>query len=344
MISPVNNINTTVKFTSGVANEEELKKHPVTIKNTLPNRMFIEWEKLTNALIVYPARGLEGSKNSNFYEFLTMGTIPYLVGSATLMAVFNSANKLFAANRDIKNANRFGNKMALGVLFYGLFKNVSKNLVTKPVKWITGVDTEEPYAECKYKLPEFKDDSDLTSIEYHKVLESLEFPRWDVWYGDESKGIPRNYKFDKIAKKLGLGSNLNDSDQDVKPRVKEIAVKTGLAKSITSYLWAAVGIGIAVQKPWDNFFPTATAKFWNIKKFGQTLKDFGIAFKNSTVEFWKGAEGEKHFIPKHSGKILSGLALLTTVAGVLNAISKPHIPSKITPENVIDKNEKYVVN
>ena len=43
-----------------------------------------------------------------------------------------------------------------------------------------------------------------------KVLESVEFPRWDVKYGDESKGEPRNIWFDKIAKKIGLGSDLKD--------------------------------------------------------------------------------------------------------------------------------------
>lgn len=343
MISPVHNFNTNVKFT-GMVDNEELKEHPILIKNTLPNRMRIEWDKFTNALIVYPARGLEGSKNSNFYEFLTMGTIPYIAGSATLMAVFNSANKLFASHRDVKNASKFGNKMALGVLFYGLFKNISKNLVTKPVKWCTGIDTEEPYAELKYKLPEFKDDTDLTNLEYHKVLESIEFPRWDVWYGNESKGEPRNFRFDKIAKKLGMGSNLNDSDQDVKPRIKEIAVKTSLAKSISSYLWAAVGVGIAVQKSWDNFFPNATLKFWHGKKFLETLKNFGTSLKDSSIEFWNGAEHEKKFIPKHSGKILTGLAALTTLAGVLNAVRKPHHFSKINTQNVIDKNEKYVVN
>ena len=79
----------------------------------------------------------------------------------------------------------------------------------------------------------------------YKVLESLEFPRWDVKYGDETKGEERNVWFDKIAKKIGLGDNLRDSDQDVKPRVKEIAVKTNVAKTFSSYLWAAVGVGVA---------------------------------------------------------------------------------------------------
>ena len=51
-----------------------------------------------------------------------------------------------------------------------------------------------------------------------------------------------------------MGTNLKDSDQEVKPRIKEIVVKTNLAKNISSYLWAAVGVGLAFQEPWDKFF------------------------------------------------------------------------------------------
>ena len=39
--------------------------------------------------------GIKGSKKSTFYEFLSMGIVPYLVGSATFMALFGGANKYF---------------------------------------------------------------------------------------------------------------------------------------------------------------------------------------------------------------------------------------------------------
>ena len=35
-----------------------------------------------------------------------------------------------------------------------------------------------------------------------------------------------NEPYDKIAKKLGLGTNLNDSDQEAKPRIREIVIKS----------------------------------------------------------------------------------------------------------------------
>ncbi len=343
MILPVQNHNSNNLVFGLNIDEEELKKHPVLIKNTLPNRMAIEWDKFTNAITMYPARGLKGSKNSNFYEFLTMGVIPYLTGSAMLMAVFNSANKFFAA-AEREKASKFGSKMALGVVFYGLAKNISQNFVTLPVKWLTGVDTEEPYAELKYKLPEHKNDTDITSLEYHKVLESLEFPRWDVKYGNEAKGEPRNIWFDKIAKKIGLGYDLNDSDQDVKPRVKEIAVKTNFAKAFSSYMWAAIGVGMALQNTWDDFFKSATWKPWKGKPFVQTMGRFIDSTFNSAIQLYKGQEGAKGFWGKHSGKVLIASAVLSTLSTVTNVLISRHKPSKYDSKDIIESDRKYVVN
>lgn len=162
--------------------------------------------------------------------------------------------------------------MALGVLLYGIFKSVSKSFVNIPVKTITGVDTQLPYAKVNYQLQETPDDYNLTSIEYHKVGESVDFPYWSLLYGDPNKGQKLNFRFDKIAKKNGLGENLNDSDQEVKPMYKEVLVKSTLARSFSSFLWASVGVLTAMQKPWDNYFNVATMKFWKPKEFVHSLK------------------------------------------------------------------------
>ena len=342
MINPIGqNSSNNKSFTSIKIDEEELKKHPVVLKNNLSTRMDIGWDRFTNAITMYPARGLKGSKNSNFYEFLTMGIIPYITGSLTLMAVFNTYGSFCAADK--QGASAFGKKMALGVLFYGIAKNLSKFLVTTPVKWITGVDTEEPYAEMKYKLPEHINDTNITSLEYHKVLESLEFPRWDVKYGDETKGEERNVWFDKIAKKIGLGDNLRDSDQDVKPRVKEIAVKTNVAKTFSSYLWAAVGVGVALQKTWGEFFDIATFKFWKVKPFAQTMLKFAECLNNGVKELYRGQE-DKGFFSKNSGKLLIGAAILATALGLANVVVSKNKPSKLDSQDVIEDDRKYVVN
>ena len=299
-------------------NDKNLEyNHDTLLKNNLATRTRIGVDKFTNALTVYPAKGITGNKNANFYEFLTMGMFPYITGSAMLMAVFNYASKHYSPFQKIMSAQT-GNKLALGVLFYGIMKSLSKSFISAPIKAITGIDTERPYAKVIYELPDDINDTDIVSIEHHKVFESVEFPRWDLLYGDELKGEKRNYRYDKIAKKLGLGENLNDSDQEVKPRIKGIVVKSNLAKNISSYFWAATGVGLAFQKPWEKYFEVMTFKFWKGKEFAKSLKTFGNSFVESAKAFYKG-EGKGW--QKHAGKILLGIAAMSSFLGVINSVS-----------------------
>lgn len=343
MIPAVNSLNNTIPFSAGDnANEKKLAYTKDTLlKNNLMTRTRIGFDKLTNAFTVYTAKGLKGSKNANFYEFLTMGTVPYIVGSGMLMAVFNTVNTKYAAD-SVKSACRLGRKMALGVLFYGLMKSISKPFVTTPVKWFTGVDTQLPYAKVNYELPEDINDTDITSIEYHKVFESVEFPRWDLLYGDETKGEKRNFRYDKIAKKLGLGTNLNDSDQEVKPLVKEIVVKTSTATNISQYLWAACGVAFAFQKPWEKFFNVMSFKFWKPEAFAKSAIQFGRSFVESAKSFYFG--NGSSFMSRHGGKLLLGTAIAASALGVINASTSANKPSKLDSADVIEKDRKYVVN
>jgi len=339
MILPVNNINRKTGFTADNGEQKGVEyTHDTLLKNSYANRAKIGVDKFINAFTVYPAKGMKGSKNANFYEFLTMGTIPYLVGSGMLMAIFNGVNKYYPPFHRVMS-KQTGNKLALGVVFYGIMKNISKDFITKPVKMLTGVDTEQPYAKVIYELPEDINDTDITSIEHHKVFESVEFPRWDLLYNNESNGKPRNEYYDKIAKKLGLGENLKDSDQEVKPRIKEIVVKSNMAKNISSYLWAAVGVALAAQEPWENFFNVFTLKFWKGKDFLNSVKSFGRNFVKASKELWQGSGSG---LKKQSGKILIGLAVLSSVLGVANAVISPK--SKLKSSDVIDKSKGYLVS
>ena len=336
MLLAVNNLNNKINFSANSKKKKLEYSHDTLLENNFSTNYKISVDKLGNAFTIYPAKGLKGSKNANFYEFLTMGIIPYLIGSVTLMSVFNTANKHFAPFARTKAA-ALGKKMALGVLFYGAMKSISKAFVTKPVKMLTGIDTERPYAKVIYELPDDINDTDITNIEHHKVFESIEFPRWDLLYGDESKGEKLNFRYDKIAKKLGLGENLNDSDQEVKPIAKGIVTKTSFAKTISSYLWAGTGAALAFQKPWENFFSVMNFKFWEPEKFVKSLKSFGNNFIKSAKELWIG---EGTGITKHAGKALIGISALSTILGVANAVSH----KSVNTQNTIDKNERYVVD
>lgn len=336
MILPVSSQQNNINFSAEKNNKELAYTHDTLLKNNLATRAKIGTDKFINAFTVYPAKGMKGSKNANFYEFLTMGTVPYLAGSAMLMAVFNYADKHYSLFQKFMS-KATGNKLALGVLFYGLMKNISKSFISTPLKWATGVDIEQPYAKVIYELPEDINDTDIMSIEHHKVFESVEFPRWDLLYNEKNKN--RNEKYDKIAEKMGLGKNLNDSDQDVKPRIKEMVVKASLAKNISSYLWAATGVALAVQKPWDNFFKVMTFNPIDTKRFNKSLKSFGNSLKDSIAALWKG---EGYGIKKQAGKILISTAALSSVLGILNALHSSK--SNNNTQNVINKNDRYITD
>jgi hypothetical protein len=345
MILPISNFSE--KNLSFKANEKEENNIPQTkemlLKNNFSTRTRIGLDKFTKAFTIYPAKGLKGSKNSNFYEFLTMGSVPYLIGSLMLISIFNSVNKFFPHfNRSF--ASKLGNKMALGVGLYALFKSLAKPLITTPVKWMTGIDTELPYSKVYSSLQEEPDDyNNLTNIEYHKVGESVDFTRWDQLYGNPQKGEPLNMRYDKVAKKLGLGENLNDSDQEVKPLYKEVLIKTKLAKSFSSYMWAATGVALAFQKPWENYFNVATWKVWKGKDFAHSLKVLGNSFVESVKELYKGSPtGSK--VDKYSGKIMLGLSVLSTVLGIANVLHLKNKPSNVTEADVMKNHKESVVS
>ena len=224
---------------------------------------------------------------------------------------------------------------------YGLFKNIYKSFLNLPVKWKTGIDTQLPYRHVYDRLPEYEGDSDLRSYEYRKVGESVEFTRWDLLYGKSGDAENLNKIFDKIAKKNGLGENLLDSDQAVKPMYREVLVKSSLARIFSSYLWAAVGVGMAIQKPWDAYLKGATLKFWT-PEFLKSIKTFGNSFIKSAKELWEPTRSITK-MDKYSGKALICGAAAVTILSVLNTLHIKNKPSKVKESDIIDKNKESVV-
>ena len=312
---------------------EEHTKHPISTK------IKIGADRLTNALTTYPAKGFKGSINSNFYEFLTMGTVPYLVGSATLMAVFNLAGKFFDPKSKVASS-KIGKKMALGVLFYGIAKSLSKKLIETPVKMRYGVDVNLPYRKVINEIPDGTNQDDLVSYEYHKAFESVDFPRFDLLY---TKGLgqnPNSY-YDKIAKKMGMGDNLVDSDQKVKQKIRELVTKTRTFTTLSSYLWAGSAVGIAMQPVWE----ASPVKAKNILKAPvKAVKSLGQQFATAAKSFL--GVGEKTLKSKHiAGRALLGLAAAVTLIGnVITLVDfKKKKSDKMASTPIIDENKKKVV-
>lgn len=340
----------------------DLKEETTLKPNTLKNKIMSAYQKTTSAFIEYPVKGLAGSKKSNFYEFLSMGAVPYLVGSATLMAVFNGVSKFFVDNAAKKTAKSIGNKMALGVVFYGVAKALSKTLISTPVRLATGIDTEMAYERHIYSDPKLNLKHPIHEYEQHKVMESHDFPRYDMMYG-EKVGKPHNYLFDKIAKKNGLGENLPASDTEVKPLIKDVISRSNTAKSISSYLWAAAGVCLAVQTPWNHFFRAASKSSWtkfvpkpdagtagkligkaaNVgKNLWRITQSFGRSFVNASKSLYNGPERATG-LTKHAGKAIIGLALASSVLGAINTIYGAKTSAGQRHKKVFDKNGKITV-
>lgn len=353
MIKAVNFAQQTTSFKAKPENDSKAPEETRILPNTAHTRVKQGFQKTSSAFLDYPVKGLQGDINSNFYEFLTMGIVPYLAGSAMFMLVFNVANKFLDA-KSRKIASKIGNKMALGVVFYGILKSLSKNLVTKPVKAATGVDTEMPYENIVYPLP--KEAGNAANIEVQhqqrKVFDSKEFFRKDL--------LDREY-FDEVAKKLGLGDNLNDSVTETTPIIQNIVATTNTAKSLSSYSWAAVGVGLAAQDSWCGFFDSITHRKHYVPKEGESLlsktgnklqnsgknlweitKAFGRSLKGSCKSLWNGTPADSAYM-RHAGKGLVGFAAGLTAFLTANTIIRAKNMAKNKNINTIDKQKESTV-
>lgn len=310
-------------------------------------------QKITSALVDYPARGLKGDVNSNFYEFLTMGILPYIAGSVMFMYVFNAANKHLKLFEKEK-ASTYGKKMAMGVVLYGLLKNISKNFVTRPVRHATGIDTEMPYENIVYALPTEAGANANIDIQHQqrKVYDSKEFFRKDL--------LDKKY-FDRVASRLGLGENLNDSESEVTPIIRNVVATTNTAKVLSSYCWAGVGVGMAMQDSWQEFFNSISNrnKYKPDKESGFFKKAFGKisnfvknvwkiscsfvkSFFNSIGEMW-GGKNEYNGFMKHAGKIFISLSALVTAVLTFNAIMRARNMAKNNNKDTIDRSKESMV-
>lgn len=297
-----------------LANEDHIiKKTPL-----LGARVTID--KLKNNIFYYAPKGMSGSVNSNFYEYLSMGLIPYITGSATLIALFNAANKLYA-HQDKVAAKFPGAQMGAGVVLYAVGKWLGNKLINKGVHAQTGIDMDMPYKKIVNELPSYPGDKNTTVEELHRVYESVDFPRWDLLNKmGEEKGNRYEY-YDKIAKKMGYKEQLNSPDQEVQPKIKEVVTKAVAAKSISSFLWAATGVALAAQKPFGYILNYDNKAMSLAGKLAAFPKKLGSALVESaktlfTGENLEGIMGKKAGI---IGKTLIFATLASTAFGIINA-------------------------
>lgn len=353
MIKAINKTQNNMVFSSKSKKEKETDVETRILPNNTRTRIRQGFQKTSSAFLDYPVKGLNGDINSNFYEFLTMGIVPYLAGSGMFMVMFNCVNK-YLLPADKKIASTIGKKFALGVVLYGVLKNLSKNLITKPVKIATGVDTEMPYENIVYSLPKEANENAIIEIQHQqrKVYDSKEFFRKDL--------LDREY-FDKVAKKLGLGENLNDSISETTPIIQNIIATTNTAKSLSSYCWAGVGVALASQDAWTGFFdsisnrkkyiPKNEESFISLTKnkfktFGENTvnatKSFFKSFGKSCKTLWQGKPGDIGYM-KHAGKSFVLFSTLLTTLLTANTIIRAKHMAKNNNIKTIDKTKESTV-
>ena len=291
--------------------EEQIESAKLLYKeqknNPILTKLKIEGYKLKKAYTEYPEKGFSSSKNSNFHEYLEMGEkVAFPLGCATMIAIPNIPAKFFANVKSKCKAAEIGRKMGMGVILYAAFKNLSKYLIETPVNLKYGIDVNLYYKKKINELPEERNlkksetnkDGNLVSYEYHKAFESADFPYWDLFYDNKDFGKERNAYFNQVGKKMGFSDeDLENSDQKVKPIIKEKLVQIKAFSTMVSYFAAAMGVGMAAQDSFAGFSLPSIRKLSDVKTFMKSLtfgtgralsrsfKDFIGTDKMSTINY-----------------------------------------------------------
>jgi len=310
-------IKTPVKKAEKKLKSKIMPKDPLTKLN-------VEFKKAAK-LPEYAYRGLKGDPDANFYEYLSLGKIPYFIGGPLLAAVF-----AFGATRTNPQARasaiKRAKQIAVGVAFYYTGVELAKKVIDIPVKLFRGVDLNQPYENVVDCRAVSKTGHSPKKIEYHKVTESVDFTRWDLMTGDESKnnGKAVNEQFDKLAKKFGIDKNVQDSDTTLKGSIKKLIISSTAFKYMLAAPFVTLGVALAGQEAWGNIGNEITEDIKNIfaksnlnikkraSKAGKIIKgNLLTPMKESFKSLWRnGKLGKAIILTSAIAPILANLRIL----------------------------------
>jgi len=300
--------------------------------------------KLTNDIVTYFPKGFKGSKNSDFYEFLSLGMVPYLIGSAMLIALNKGCNKLFKFTDKIA-ADKNGNKMAAGVVLYGFGKLLHQKLAHSAIHASTGVNLDMLYLNKVNELPEDGMEKGLVRVQYPGVFSSVDFYRKDLLAKDGELNYNNVYEYDdKIAKKAGYKEKLNDSTQTMDPKIRELKARTTALSNIGKYIVAATGVALGAQKSFEDPFKLLNEDLSSLKLTKvpvlKLLKNIGSTFVEAGKTLWKGTN--RNLLTKHGGKAL----ILASIIATINTWLIPTKGFKTNPntmKSTVDTNKEFEV-
>ncbi|HSA05617.1 MAG TPA: hypothetical protein P5556_00400 [Candidatus Gastranaerophilales bacterium] len=331
----------------GNKKQEEIESEHAPEDTLIPADRFTQLKagcKQTSKLPEYAVNGLKGDPNANFFEFLKLGSIPYWLGGPVLVWAFGAGGK---------GAAKITKQKAVGVGFYYAGAALAKTLVDTPVSLFKGIDLNKKYKDIVYLKAEEKNEKAQYKEEYHKVYESVDFTRWDLLYNQNptvsADPVKINENYDKLAKKMGIDSNLNDSDSEVKPYTKKVLAASSAWKSVLIIPLAGIAGGLSHYEGWENLgrglkkelsdvfsAKSALSTMERTKKLMNISNDHLFSHvKNSFVNLWKG-EGKTGNINKNLGKayILGSIATVALANFNILRISKvkkedePEVPEQ----------------
>jgi hypothetical protein len=229
------------------AKTDEKKLKSRMLANDSVTKLNVELKKAAK-LPEYAYRGLKGDPNANFYEYLSLGNIPYFIGGPVLAAVF-AFGKTTKDPQAAASAMKRAKQIAVGVGLYYLGAELAKKVIDIPVKFFRGVDLNHPYENVVDCRAVSETGFSPKKIEYHKVPESVDFTRWDLMTGDETKnnGKAVNEQFDKLAKKFGIDKNVQDSDATLKGSIKKLIISSTAFKYALTAPFVMLGVALSAQ-------------------------------------------------------------------------------------------------
>ncbi len=292
-------------------------------------------------LPIYAYRGLKGDPDANFHEGMQLSKIPYYLGGPVLVWTFKVGE-----GHPLKLTKQKG----VGVLLYYLGIMAANESVNLPVKILRGVDLKQKYIDLVDIRPEDPAGTTKRKTEYHDVFESIDFTRWDLLYNKsiETSQNPKliNENYDKIAKKMGLGENLTDSDSAVQPYMQKLIVMSKAWKYFLAVPFVGLAIGLSSQDVWKNWkfsdFKNGVSKAFAkkpegtgiLKKTAMASKTLANALKEasysplktSLIDFWagKGLGG----ISKYAGKFVILATILSILAANITILSATQARNK----------------
>lgn len=304
-------------------------------KQTLLTGIKADAHKLYNDVFTYFPKGFAGSKNSDFYEYLSLGMVPNLIGSAMLIATYGLANKFFNA-ADAKHAGISLKQAGAGVILYAAAKWAYQRLARAGIKASTGIDLDMRYTKKVNELPEPGQEKGFVRTQYPGVYDSVQFYRSDLLTKDAELNHNNAYHHDdKITEKAGFKNKLHAPNQTASDKIRKVKARATALENIGKYIVAATGVALGFQD-----------SFKNINKKSPIISTFN-ALKDGAVQLWKGPAAVDTAkllgkAKKHMGKamiIASGLTTLLT--WLIPTIGFKHNPNTIKTK--VDTNKEYEV-